>query len=140
MATRAAYSHAWYEKNKVAVAARGKAYRAQHKAEVSARQTEWRKQNKDKVKRIERDGKLRRAYGVSLLEWDELFFSQGRRCAVCAAVEHGGRGWSTDHDHATGKRRGILCHRCNIAIGYLRDSAEIAEAAAAYLKLHGGAR
>lgn len=76
-----------------------------------------------------RNSHYKRKYGITLEEWNMLFSAQGFQCAACPATEptgvpgssHRGR-WHTDHDHATGKLRGILCHRCNVAIGYLEDA------------------
>jgi len=39
-----------------------------------------------------------------------------------------------DHDHATGKIRGILCNECNRGLGYFRDNSTALESAAIYLK------
>ena len=41
-----------------------------------------------------------------------------------------------DHDHASGKLRGLLCSSCNYGIGCLRDSIENLEAAIVYLRRH----
>ncbi len=61
---------------------------------------------------------LKRKYGLTEAEWQELFERQGRRCAICG---EGGTRWSVDHDHATGRIRGILCRACNTGIGLFRD-------------------
>lgn len=65
---------------------------------------------------------LKKNHNLTEQMWDALFVSQGRLCGSCGAAEPGSTcGWSTDHDHCTGRVRGILCHRCNTALGYLED-------------------
>lgn len=57
-------------------------------------------------------------------------------CAICGRTDVPGR-WENnlhiDHDHATGKIRGVLCHGCNVAIGHFRDDPELLRKAIAYL-------
>ncbi len=76
-------------------------------------------------------------YGITREQYAELLESQGRRCAICRSDTPGGKGdWHLDHDHATGRRRGLLCHACNIALGYLEDDPERLRAAIEYLAAH----
>jgi hypothetical protein len=66
-----------------------------------------------------RDNTRRWAYGIEPDEWTAIFEAQGRCCALCKADVPGSkRGWNTDHDYKTGRVRGILCLRCNIALGF----------------------
>lgn len=59
----------------------------------------------------------------------------GHLCEVCGhSPEPGERRLALDHDHATGRFRGLLCSRCNFAIGMLRDDPERCRAAADYLE------
>jgi hypothetical protein len=62
--------------------------------------------------------------------------AQGNRCAVCRTDKPGGRGetWHIDHCHETNVVRGLLCHHCNLGIGYLRDSPQIMRAAIKYVE------
>ena len=80
-------------------------------------------------------------YGLSVGDYAGMRDAQDNRCAICRQPETSRRGdrlrsLSVDHDHATGLRRGLLCNRCNRAIGGLDDSAELLRAAADYLDQH----
>ena len=79
-----------------------------------------------------------RTYGLTQADWDRLVERQGNRCAVCRTSKPGGRGerWHIDHDHVTGQVRGLLCGKCNSAIGLLQDDPEIIKAAARYVTKH----
>lgn len=79
-----------------------------------------------------------RMYGLTQADWDELIKRQRDRCAVCRSDTPGGRWkcWHIDHDHVTGRVRGLLCGRCNTAIGMLQDDPEIIKAAARYVTRH----
>lgn len=58
------------------------------------------------------------SYGITKEDWCALFKRQGQKCAVCKRkTPDTKRGWHTDHDHETGKVRGILCSRCNTVCG-----------------------
>jgi Recombination endonuclease VII len=77
-------------------------------------------------------------HGLAQEAWDRLIALQGNRCAVCKTTQPGGRTerWHIDHDHVTGQVRGLLCHRCNLGIGLLRDDPQIMMAAARYVAEH----
>lgn len=84
-----------------------------------------------------RENNLLRNYGVTQAQWDEIFESQGRKCASCADPEpHNLWGWHTDHDHSLGYKhvREIVCNPCNTLFAAARDSVERLEAAIYYLK------
>ena len=53
-------------------------------------------------------------------------------CAICSGKPKDGR-WHIDHDHKTGRIRGILCARCNIGLGMFLDQPELLTRAAHYL-------
>lgn len=79
-------------------------------------------------------------YGVSIDEFEELKRKQGGGCAVCGRKfghERGRGGQETrlviDHEHSTGEVRGLLCSRCNTAIGLFEDSVDLLKAAIEYL-------
>ena len=70
------------------------------------------------------------AYGLAPGEFDRIFDAQGRRCRICGTADFGQITPQLDHDHATGKVRGILCGGCNRNLGWYESNAD---AIAAYL-------
>lgn len=79
-----------------------------------------------------------RTYGLTEAGWDALVERQENCCAICRTDKPGGRGerWHIDHDHVTGQVRGLLCHRCNMGVGFFLDDPVIIEAAARYVANH----
>lgn len=77
-------------------------------------------------------------YGLSLEQYEEMLKRQRGVCAVCGHVCATGKILSVDHDHDTGRVRGLLCNSCNLGIGQLGDSLDRLRAATAYLESHGG--
>lgn len=80
--------------------------------------------------------KLRSRYRIDEALYQRMFQNQGGCCAICSSAEPGGR-WgrfAVDHDHATGKVRGLLCHPCNTALGLLGDTTGAVRKVLAYLE------
>ena len=92
-----------------------------------ARQRDYAESGKKKVS--DRKSHLKRKYGLTLAEFDELLAAQGGGCAICGQPDAD----NVDHDHDTGRVRGILCFPCNAAIGLIHEDEERLLAAAAYL-------
>lgn len=76
----------------------------------------------------QRDWNLGR-YGITSKDYDDMMKDQENACAICKVQIK----LFVDHDHATGKVRGLLCHACNIILGNAKDSPDILRAALAYL-------
>lgn len=80
-------------------------------------------------------------YGISVDKYLRMMEEQGGLCAVCGAEESALRFGKTtslavDHDHETGVVRGLLCGKCNAALGMMDDNPELLRAAADYLDQH----
>ena len=89
----------------------------------------------------QRNFKLLKKFGLTMVQVEEMISSQGNGCAICGrdvVISAPGRGRQdlacVDHDHKTGDVRGILCNRCNTAIGLLGDSPLLLIRALRYLK------
>lgn len=92
--------------------------------QISAR---WKKTHPDSIK----NSYLYVEYGMTLDEWKRLLLEQKGVCAICGKL---GKPFCVDHCHRTGKIRGLLCRKCNTAIGQLNDSLELARLAVSYLE------
>lgn len=82
---------------------------------------------------------LKHKYGITPAEYDNLLETQAHGCAVCSASCPTGKRLAVDHSHSTGAVRGLLCSRCNTAIGLLKDAPDNLAAALRYLAKHGEA-
>ena len=102
----------------------------------------WYENNKEKkrelsrqYKHIKKDRDLKAAYGISLEEYHQMLVKQDHRCKICLTHEKDvKRVLCVDHDHDTGKVRGLLCDTCNRSLGLLKDSIETLTRAVKYLK------
>lgn len=104
--------------------ANARAYYERQRDTVVASSVRWRKNNLERAKANARGWRLRKHYGITIADRNALLIAQENRCAACRTDTPGKHGWQTDHDHKTGKVRGILCVRCNTTIGRLGDTAE----------------
>lgn len=81
-------------------------------------------------------------YSITSAEFDAMLITQDGRCAICRKAERIVRRTgkplrlAVDHDHKTGKIRGLLCAHCNQAIGKLDDDPKLIRAAADYIDRH----
>lgn len=76
--------------------------------------------------------------GLSLEEYEAKWTAQGSACAICGRQpKPGQRRYAVDHDHKSGRVRGILCWFCNRGLGYFMDRPWVLDVAAAYLRTHG---
>ena len=92
---------------------------------------EWADNNKDKV----RSSKRKQLYKLTDIEYTKLLKSQNNKCWICKEkfeeVPH------IDHNHNTGKVRGLLCRNCNLGLGHFIDSMYRVFKAFFYLLLKG---
>lgn len=84
-----------------------------------------------------RKSDLKRHYGITIEQYEELNTKQSGKCAICGSTDSNNSRVSSrlfvDHCHATGAVRGLLCSSCNHAIGLLKDNTTLLANAIAYL-------
>jgi hypothetical protein len=122
---KAAYDHARVAQNREEKSAYDKNYRSTHRTEKDA---------------YSRKHHLQKNFNLSFQKFFEMLTAQDNKCALCSdlfevtpAIDH-------DHSCCSGVKscgkcvRGLLCHRCNTALGSFRDSPELLRKAADYIE------
>ncbi len=102
--------------------------------------TKYWKEHPEDRKRYNFAQRLKTAFGMTVDDYQQMLLAQGGKCAICSTIHWGNQknnrplGPSVDHDHRTGRNRGLLCSHCNLTLGLLNDDPLIFEAAASYLR------
>lgn len=115
------------------VAERKKRWTNAHRDRAHAANKQYRENNPDKIHSM----KLQSRYGITFKDYVEMLAKQGGGCKICGRKDSGRKKqkyFSLDHDHVTGKIRGLLCAPCNTLIGLAQDNFSILIKASEYLK------
>lgn len=101
----------------------------------------WRKayneKHRERIYSANRNHTLKRLYGITLDDYNNLYTDQQGCCSICNKHQSAlsdSRTLAVDHNHITGKVRGLLYSSCNKALGLFEDSFILLEKAANYLK------
>lgn len=112
----------------------------------------WREQNREAVREKKREiyvakksayairgreNHLLRKFGITQQQYNAILNRQFGGCGICR-VKPSGRHFAVDHDHVSGRVRGLLCDRCNRLIGLAKDNATVLSAAASYVAGNAG--
>ena len=136
---------AWHKKRyaenadyRAKVRATQRRYRETHKDQIrERRRRKWdsdealRDRQRASNRASQRRKRYQQVYGFSFADYDAMLQRQGSACAIC---RRSGDALCVDHCHACGKVRGLLCVKCNSALGFCNDSPALLLAAAAYLR------
>ena len=105
----------------------------------------WREGNQEHIKAwtkiTQKRNNLKHFFGITVDKYEAMLKNQGGVCAICEGINDDGRALHIDHDHSCcpGRQscgkciRGLLCSRCNTALGNLRDDPLLLEKALKYL-------
>jgi hypothetical protein len=115
--------------------AREKTRREKSRVLISEQTKKRHKKNPDARKNQE----LRTRFGINYVEYQQMHEKQKGLCAICDKPEsqilNGTvKRLSVDHCHSTGKIRGLLCTKCNVALGLLKDDINVINNCVSYLQ------
>lgn len=138
---RTAYYQKYHAEHREKENEYSKKYFQEHKESVRVTSKKWlaskpgyhKKYYTEVYKQNSREKRYFSTYGITIAEYDNLFTLQNGVCAVCGK-DNGKRRLCIDHDHKTGKIRGLLCHACNTTLGHSRDDVSILGKLIGYLK------
>jgi hypothetical protein len=88
---------------------------------------------------IRRNNNYMKKYGITLAEYNKMYAHQKGKCALCKSTESGTKAHDllcVDHCHNTGRVRQLLCHHCNIFVGYIEKNLNITSKAINYIRKH----
>ena len=145
-----AYGRDYYRKNRDKLDNNAKRYREPNKEIARQKSIQWiknnperkkemdieyKKNNKQKVSYLNWKGGLKRNFNISDIEYNIMFNKQNGSCKICNTHQSNLKfRLCVDHNHKTGQVRGLLCSKCNSALGLLQDSSQLLRVAANYIE------
>lgn len=90
-------------------------YNAQNKSKLNETSRKWYKENRERQRWTE----LKRRYGITKDEYEEMFRNQNGCCSICRIETN--EFLCVDHNHETGHVRGLLCKVCNLVLGLIEE-------------------
>ena len=76
---------------------------------------------------------LKNKYGINLSEFSIMLIKQNTKCKICENIFENKRDICVDHCHTSNKVRGLLCRKCNCALGLFNDNIMILRKAIEYI-------
>ena len=118
---------------------------AEYMREYNKRKPEKKKSYRKNYRENHKANQLRAKYGITIEEYQAMLDNQGGVCKLCGLVEtvkisrgEGVRSLAVDHDHNTGKVRGLLCHQCNVVLGQYEKHKDLFPKFQEYIDATGG--
>jgi Recombination endonuclease VII len=121
----------WFSKNKGRINQLARERHARNREENNAKQRAWVAGLSPETKKAY---KLKNMYGISYEQYEEMLKMQNNLCFVCGKDGTEEKPLFVDHDHATEEVRGLLCHRCNMTLGFLERNEPLLPKFSEYLR------
>lgn len=103
----------------------------ENRTKANANTKKWRQKNREHYLAQKRKWMLKGKYGITPAQFEDMAIAQEYKCAICEQLPN--NKLHVDHDHKTGKIRGLLCARCNLGIGSFEDNTGLLLKAVKYL-------
>lgn len=125
------------------------AYKKQHQKNNQIKYNEYarkyRKNNPEKSKDSQRryrenhadkilNSSFKHRFNITLDDYNKMLTDQNGVCAICGETNKTGARLAVDHNHITGEIRGLLCMKCNVAVGKWGEDMQLFEKTLSYLK------
>jgi Autographiviridae endonuclease VII len=137
----------WYHKHKERLLENQRLYRKTNKEYIRKKNQESYQSSREEYlkkcrdyyrstgKDVKRNYRMVNMYGITLDEYNKMFESQNGCCAICKTHQSFlNKKLAVDHNHAIGNVRGLLCDKCNKALGMVNDNIEILKRMMKYLE------
>jgi hypothetical protein len=128
----------WNEKNKEKIHEYSINYYKKTKEKMKESTHVYYKENRKKIIKYSQKYNLQKVYNLTEKEYEQMFIIQDFKCSICGREQDlkWKRRLAIDHDHLTGKIRGLLCHHCNMGLGQFFDDPFLLRKALKYLLKH----
>lgn len=91
--------------------------------------------NDPEVRKKFRNRQLKRTYGITLEDYNNMLTSQDGKCKICGTDQcSSGKDFAVDHNHETGEVRSLLCKKCNMGLGHFENNPDACKGLIRYLK------
>ena len=126
----------WYLKNRESVLLKHKERYRKNPRKILDINKKWNEKNKEKISRYQANWALIKRYNITTEILEDMLKAQNNKCAICGNVFKNRRDTHIDHNHNTKKVRGLLCQKCNQAIGLVNENTVLLKSAISYLEKH----
>ena len=123
----------YYQRNRERLLIKQKTYRESHRQQYAGYSKTYRTKYPDR-KYLSH---IKHTFGLTKEEIEIMYSAQNGQCVICGYYFKSQAEVHIDHSHESGEIRGLLCSKCNHAIGLLQDDCNICLSAAKYLAIHG---
>lgn len=124
------YKRSYWLKYKKVLRERCRQYYLKHREKIKQQAKIWRTKHPKKLRAYT----LKRHYRITNKQYHQLLKRQNNHCAICKKLPRKRKHLGVDHDHKTGKIRGLLCENCNKALGMLYEDIKILKQTIKYLQ------
>lgn len=113
-------------------------YRKTNYKKIQESSSAYYQKYKEKVNLKNRNNRLKKEYNVTQEWYEKTLEEQEGKCKICKS-DNPGKGlkhFHIDHNHETGKVRGLLCHSCNTGLGLFKENVDLIQKAIEYVEKH----